>query len=107
MLICNSLYTLISAEKWTEGIILLPSHIVQKEQRPKLQIYKAHSAINIFDMYLDPLKAVKLQKDLEIYVKYSATYNKSKLQTPISFFFLCQPCDNKWYDLWVFILKSS
>lgn len=51
-------------------------------------------------MYIDPLKAVKLQQDLEIFVKYSATYNKTKLQTQISCFgFICQPCDNKWYDL--------
>lgn len=82
VLICNILYTLMSAEEWTKGILVLPSHLVQEEQRPKLQIYKVYSAINIFDIYLGPLKDAVLQQDFEIYVKYSVTYNKSKLQTP-------------------------
>ena len=82
LLICSSLYTLISAEEWTERIIVLTSRLVQIEQRPKLQIYKVYSAINTCDIYLGPLKAVMLQQDFEIYVMYSITCNKSKLQTP-------------------------
>lgn len=88
---------LTSAEKQTEGIILLTSCLICKEQRTKLQIYKVYSAINISEIYLGPLEAFMLQQGFEIDASYSVTYSKARLQPPNE---LCvfphQPPDKRW-----------